>query len=162
MFLWFLLATCKYYVELDLQESLPDKLMLLLLWPLKFWKAHPELLMLVMNCTFGMAAMPFLFNGLNQFILPRNNLVSTLKLAKVHFYYGSCPIPYFNYLAFVFNLSSTIKKLKLNYWMQPSFQCQSINITIVYTDVYERKTHASWSTDITRIIRVLIYNITIT
>ena len=35
----------------------------------------------------GMAAIPFLFNGLllNQFNLSRVHLVFTLKLAKVHF-----------------------------------------------------------------------------
>ena len=47
--------------------------------------------------------MPFLCNGLlvNQFNLPIVNLVFTLKLAKVNYYHGSFPIPYFKFI-FIF------------------------------------------------------------
>ena len=58
---------------------------------------------------FGMAAMPFLCNGLllNQLNLAMVNQVFTSKFAKVHKYYGSSPIPYFNFFYF--------------YWAWPSF-----------------------------------------
>ena len=69
------------------------------------------------NTIFGMAAMPILCIGilLNQFNLPRVDLVFILKSAKVHNYYDSFLIPYFQFLFKLLLWKAQLCPWKINY-----------------------------------------------